>query len=72
MIGGVKPLCEGVEGEIVIKPNCNTDDPFPRDTHPETIKAIAESLIEVGFPAERIVVGDVGEVQGPPHPPYYV
>lgn len=59
LIGGVKPLCEGVEGEIVIKPNCNTDDPFPRDTHPETIRAIAERLIEAGFPTEHIVVGDM-------------
>jgi len=59
LIGGVKQLCEGVEGEVVIKPNCNTDDPFPRDTHPETVRAVADSLIEVGFPAERIVVGDM-------------
>jgi uncharacterized protein (DUF362 family) len=59
MIGGIKPLCEGVRGEILIKPNCNTDDPFPRDTHPETVRFIIKSLLEVGFPAERIVVGDM-------------
>lgn len=67
MMGGLEPLCRGVRGEIVIKPNCNTDDPFPRDTHPETVRTIAESLIEAGVPAERIVVGDMsGRSRGLP------
>jgi len=67
LIGGVKPIVEGVEGEILIKPNCNTDDPFPRDTHPETVRAIAGSLISAGFPAERIVLGEIsGRFRGLP------
>lgn len=67
VIGGVTPLCDEVEGEIVIKPNCNTDDPFPRNTHPETVRIIAESLIEAGFPPEHIVVGDMsGRYRGLP------
>tara|TARA_B100001971_G_C18150727_1_gene515684 strand:+ start:53 stop:1108 length:1056 start_codon:yes stop_codon:yes gene_type:complete len=59
LLGGLKPFLKGVEGEIVIKPNCNTDDPFPRNTHAETVKIIAKSLIEADFPADRIVVGDI-------------
>lgn len=59
MIGGIKTLCEEVEGKIVIKPNCNTDDPFPRCAHPDTVKFIAENLIQAGFPAKDIVVGDM-------------
>ena len=57
-IGGVEKLIEGVEGEIIIKPNCNTDDPFPRNTHHEAVRVIAENLINAGFPAGRICVGD--------------
>lgn len=59
MIGGIKKLCEGVKGKIVIKPNCNTDDPFPRCVHSDTIRFIAENLIQAGFPAKSIVVGDM-------------
>ncbi|KON29414.1 hypothetical protein AC482_06565 [miscellaneous Crenarchaeota group-15 archaeon DG-45] len=67
LIGGVEPIMEGVEGEILIKPNCNTDDPFPRDTHPETVRAIAESLLSAGFPAERIIIGEIsGRARGLP------
>jgi len=46
LIGGVERLCDGVKGEMVIKPNCNTDDPFPRNSHPETVRVIAEGLME--------------------------
>ena len=67
LLGGMKPLVKGVEGEILIKPNCNTDDPYPRDTHPETIRTIAELLIEAGHPAEKIVVGEIsGRYRGLP------
>lgn len=67
LIGGINPIIEWVEGEILIKPNCNTDDPFPRDTHPETVRGIAESLISVGFPADRIVLGEIsGRFRGLP------
>jgi len=67
IIGGLKKLTEGVKGEIVIKPNCNTDDPFPRNSHHETVKLIAKGLIETGFPADKICVGDMsGRYRGLP------
>ena len=66
-IGGLKKLIEGVKGEIVIKPNCNTDDPFPRNTSHETVHVIAEGLISAGFPPNRICVGDTsGRYRGFP------
>ncbi|MES0326365.1 MAG: hypothetical protein ABUK18_10885, partial [Candidatus Bathyarchaeia archaeon] len=57
-IGGIEPLTEKVKGKILIKPNCNTDDPYPRDTHPDTIKAITEILVTAGFPADQIILGE--------------
>jgi uncharacterized protein (DUF362 family) len=67
LLGGLKPLIRGVEGEIVIKPNCNTDDPYPRDTHPDTVRAIAEAIIEAGAKPRQIVVGDMsGRARGLP------
>ena len=58
LIGGSSLLFKGVKGDIVIKPNLNTDDPFPRNTHPDTIRIISESLIKAGFPPGQIVVGE--------------
>ena len=49
LLGGMKHLTKGVKGKVLIKPNCNTDDPYPRDTHHETIRTIAEVLMEAGF-----------------------
>jgi len=67
LLGGMGPLVAGVDGEILIKPNCNTDDPYPRDTHPNTIRAIAEGLMEAGVSAENLVVGDAsGRGRGMP------
>jgi uncharacterized protein (DUF362 family) len=67
LLGGFKPLMKGVKGEIVIKPNCNTDDIYPRDTCPETIKIIASKLIENGAKPNQIVVGDMsGRARGLP------
>jgi uncharacterized protein (DUF362 family) len=67
LLGGLGPIIEGVRGEFLIKPNCNTDDPYPRDTHPETVRAIAESLIRAGVPAGRIVLGETsGRARGLP------
>ena len=67
LMGGMKPLTEGVKGKILIKPNCNTDDPYPRDTHHETIRTIAELLIEAGVKPDQIVVGDMsGRARGLP------
>ena len=67
LMGGLAPVVEGVDGEILIKPNCNTDDPYPRDTHPDTVRTIAGALIEAGFPADRIVLGETsGRARGLP------
>lgn len=67
LIGGVYPMVKGVNGEIVIKPNCNTDDPYPRDTHHNTIRKIATKLIKAGIKPEQIVVGDMaGKARGFP------
>jgi uncharacterized protein (DUF362 family) len=66
-LGGLEKICSGVKGEIIIKPNCNTDDPFPRNTSHETVRVIAESLINSGFPASKICVGDTsGRYRGLP------
>jgi uncharacterized protein (DUF362 family) len=67
LLGGLKWLVDGVDGEIVIKPNCNTDDPYPRDTHLETVRALAGSLIAAGADPSQIVVGDMsGRFRGLP------
>ncbi len=67
LLGGLGPIVEGVRGEFLIKPNCNTDDPYPRDTHPDTVRSIAESLIGAGVPTEKIVLGETsGRARGLP------
>ena len=67
LLGGLERLVDGVDGEIIIKPNCNTDDPYPRDTHQETVGAIAEALITAGAHPGQIVVGDMsGRFRGLP------
>ena len=67
LLGGFGPIVEGLKGEFLIKPNCNTDDPYPRDTHPETVRVIAEGLIGAGVPAERIILGETsGRARGLP------
>jgi uncharacterized protein (DUF362 family) len=67
MIGGLEPLVKGLSGEILIKPNFNTDDPYPRNTHPKTIGVIADSLIKAGVSAKNIVVGETsGRARGLP------
>lgn len=58
LIGGAKKIVEDVKKEIIIKPNCNTDDPFPRNSHHETIRVIAENLMNAGLSPDRICVGD--------------
>jgi len=67
LLGGLKPMATGVKGEIIIKPNCNTDDPYPRDTHPDTVRGIARALMDAGVKPGRIVVGDMsGRARGLP------
>lgn len=67
LLGGLNRMCREVKGEVIIKPNCNLDDPFPRNSHPEIIRIIAESLIASGINPEQIVVGDMsGRYRGLP------
>ena len=67
LMGGIGPMVKGVKGSFLIKPNCNTDDPYPRDTHHETIRTIAEVLIEAGVKPDQITVGDMsGRARGLP------
>ncbi len=67
LLGGLDRITDGVKGEFLLKPNCNTDDPYPRDTHPETVKAIAECLLEAGVHSEKIVLGETsGRARGLP------
>ena len=67
LIGDMSHLTKGVKRGILIKPNCNTDDPYPRDTHHETVRTIAGLLIETGVKPEQITVGDMsGRARGLP------
>jgi uncharacterized protein (DUF362 family) len=67
LIGGVNPIVKDIRKEVVIKPNCNTDDPFPRNSHSETVRVIAQNLIDAGLPADKICVGDAsGRYRGLP------
>lgn len=59
IIGGIKPIIEGLDGYLLIKPNCNSDDPFPASTHPETLQFIVENLLKVGVSRDQIVIGDM-------------
>jgi len=67
LAGGFKSIVNGTEGEILIKPNGNTDNPYPVDTHPETIRTIAKGLLSAGVSKDRIVVGETsGRARGLP------
>jgi len=67
LMEGVDRLTDGLEGEVLLKPNCNTDAPYPRDTHPDTIRAIAASLIDAGLSPSQIRIGEIsGRARGLP------
>jgi uncharacterized protein (DUF362 family) len=67
MIGGVEPMIKNHKNNFLIKPNCNTDDPYPRETHYNTIRTIANILIEAGIKPSKITVGDMsGRARGLP------
>jgi uncharacterized protein (DUF362 family) len=59
MAGGIDPLVKGVKSHVLIKPNCNSHDPFPAGSHPDDVRTVVEMLIEGGCPREKIVVGDM-------------
>jgi len=55
LIGGWNQF--GFKGKrVLLKPNFNTDDPFPASSDPEFIKAVIEILYENG--AKKIIVGE--------------
>ncbi|MBN1682815.1 DUF362 domain-containing protein [Candidatus Bathyarchaeota archaeon] len=58
MFGGLSKLIHGVKGEVIIKPNGNTDDAYPRNTSSDAVRFIAEELIASGFQASKICVGE--------------
>ncbi len=59
LIGGFEKI--GVEGrEVLVKPNVNSDDPYPATTNPEVVRAVVELLYEAG--AEKVVVGDMSGI----------
>jgi uncharacterized protein (DUF362 family) len=60
LIGGLTPAIEKIdEGYVLIKPNCNSFDPFPASTHPDSVRLVIRLLIESGLRKEQIVVGDM-------------
>lgn len=59
LIGGLKRL--KLRGkEVLVKPNVNSDDPYPATTNPEVVRATVELLYEAG--AKKVVVGDMSGV----------
>ncbi|MGD8506984.1 MAG: hypothetical protein PVF15_10030, partial [Candidatus Bathyarchaeota archaeon] len=53
LIGGIKPALEDLEeGYVLVKPNCNSHDPFPASTHPNMVRLVLERLIEAGLQRE--------------------
>lgn len=59
-IGGITPAIENLDkGYVLVKPNCNSYDPFPANTHPDTVRLILKLLLEAGLEKEQIVIGDM-------------
>jgi uncharacterized protein (DUF362 family) len=60
LIGGIAPAIKNLdEGYVLIKPNCNSYDPFPASTHPDTLRFAIRHLLEGGLKKEQIVIGDM-------------
>lgn len=60
LIGGIEPAIENLnEGYVLIKPNCNSHDPFPASTHPDTVKLVLKLLLEAGLEKGQIIIGDM-------------
>ncbi len=60
LIGGIKSAIRDLDGGyVLVKPNCNSYDPFPASTHPDTLRVVLELLMEAGLNGEQIVVGDM-------------
>jgi len=60
LIGGLAPAIEKLgRGYVLIKPNCNSFDPFPASTHPDTVKLVIKLLLDSLLKKEQIVIGDM-------------
>ena len=60
LLGGIGPAIKDLgEGYVLIKPNCNSFDPFPASTHPDTLKLVIELLLRAGLEKEQILIGDM-------------
>jgi len=60
LIGGIEPAIARLgEGYVLVKPNCNSHDPFPASTHPETVRFVVTKLMEAGLQKEQIIIGDM-------------
>lgn len=60
ILGGVEPVVHDLGGDyVLVKPNCNSHDPFPASTHPDTLRFVVRQLLDAGLDREQIVVGDM-------------
>lgn len=56
LIGGLEPM--DVRGrEVVIKPNCNSGDPYPATTNPAVVSSVVRLLYEAG--ATHVVMAEM-------------
>ncbi|HVP15947.1 MAG TPA: DUF362 domain-containing protein [candidate division Zixibacteria bacterium] len=55
LIGGLDWLVKRGD-TILLKPNCNTADPFPGSSDPGFVKAVIEMLFDAG--AEKVILGE--------------
>ncbi|NIM44157.1 MAG: DUF362 domain-containing protein [Nitrososphaeria archaeon] len=58
LLGGVDFL-RRLKGDVLVKPNSNSGDPFPASTHPETVRRVIEVLLSLGIGGNRIIMGDM-------------
>ena len=59
LIGGIEKL--EVKGrEVLVKPNVNSDDPYPYTTNPLVVKSVVELLYGAG--AKRVIAGDMSGI----------
>lgn len=60
LIGGIVPAIRDLQrGFVLVKPNCNSYDPFPASTHPDTLRLVIKLLIGAGLQKRQIVIGDM-------------
>ncbi|MFQ5975296.1 MAG: DUF362 domain-containing protein [Candidatus Hydrothermarchaeales archaeon] len=56
LIGGVEQFAFDGK-EVLVKPNINSDDPFPATTNPEVVGSVVQFLYDAG--ASNVLVGDM-------------